>query len=241
MKLPMAPTLAGAAGLAVAVGIALTPAWRIEAAVSASGLPAFLPAAAPPLGITARIGLMLGAGGIVTVLLWFALLLLTGQTMLSLAKPAVADEADEDELPPAVRRADAHPDAPPRPPVRATRDLGTPFLDVTAPVEVGEEVTLPRDLDTPMALFDPAALPVEPVAPAPTVRPLFRAAAPEPVVEPEPEPEVQPAAPEPPSIADLLTRLDDGLNRRADAPKAAPPATGLASTLGALRQLATRG
>ena len=33
---------------------------------------------------------------------------------------------------PVLRRADAHPDAPPRRPVFANSDLGTPFLDVKA-------------------------------------------------------------------------------------------------------------
>ncbi len=81
------------------------------------------------------------------------------------------------EVPPSVRRADAHPDAPSRPPVRAERDLGTPFLDTPlASVDAEGERTIPRDLDTPLAMFDPDALPAAPAAPSPTVKPLFRPA-----------------------------------------------------------------
>jgi hypothetical protein len=250
MNRALPPVLAGAAGLAVAIAIALVPAWRIETVVSESGLPAFLPIAAPPLGWTARAALMLLAGLLVAVPLWIAL------TLLTAPRPTALTYAEdvEDDLPPSVRRADAHPDAPPRPPVRAGRDLGTPFLAPIEPVEA--EIALPRDLDTPMAMFDPQALPQVPAAPPPTVRPLFRPLEPEhelaefvpiaepepvdvPAFEPEPEPiaepwpahdlePVEPAAPavaEPaapaPSIATLLDRLDRGLQRRKR--DAAPP------------------
>lgn len=243
MNRTLPPVIAGAAGVAVAIAIALVPAWRIETVVSESGLPAFLPIAAPPLGWTARAALMLLAGVLVAVPLWIAL------TLLGATRPTALtyEEEIEDELPPSVRRADAHPDAPPRPPVRAGRDLGTPFLDPIESVE--PEIPLPRDLDTPMAMFDPHALPQVPAAPPPTVRALFRPIDPEPetvefapIVEPEPvdepsfEPEPEPIAeawpahdPEPvepvappvtepaapaPSIATLLDRLDRGLQRR---------------------------
>ncbi len=182
--LPLAPAVAGVAGLTVVALVALVPAWRIEAAVMASGLPALLPAAAPPLGWTARAGLMLGFGGLVTVLLWLGLMLLAPNAVLPLPRRSPKTKPRRAEVPPSVRRADAHPDAPPRPPVRAERDLGTPFLD--APLDAATpdgERTIPRDLDTPLAIFDPEALPAAPAAPTPTVKPLFRpdAVTPEPV------------------------------------------------------------
>lgn len=240
--------VAGASGLIVAIAIAVVPMWRIETVVSGTGLPALLPIAAPPLGWTARAALMLVAALAVAVPVWIAL------TLLAVRRPVALPAADEvvEEAPPSVRRADAHPDAPPRPPVRAARDLGTPFLD---PVAQGEaEVTLPRDLDTPMAMFDPAALPMVPAAPPPTVRPLFRPAAvdPEPIadVEPAPEPLVEPvesvADPLPPAagLSDLIDRLDRGLQRRRSERPVKPETTadvanpGLASALGALRRMA---
>ncbi len=246
MNRTLPPVIAGAAGVAVAIAIALVPAWRIETVVLESGLPAFLPIAAPPLGWTARAALMLLAGVLVAVPLWIAL------TLLGATRPTALTYAEEieDELPPSVRRADAHPDAPPRPPVRAGRDLGTPFLDPIESVE--PEIPLPRDLDTPMAMFDPHALPQVPAAPPPTVRPLFRPIDPEPEpiaeawpahdpepVEPVAPPVTEPSAPAP-SIATLLDRLDRGLQRRKrDAAEPSPePSPGLASALGALRRMA---
>lgn len=253
-SLPLAPAVAAVAGLVVVALVALVPAWRIEAAVMASGLPSLLPAAAPPLGWTARVGLMLGFGGLVTVLLWLGLMLLAPQATLPLPRRKPKVKPRRAEVPPSVRRADAHPDAPPRPPVRADRDLGTPFLDApVATVAPDGERPLPRDLDTPMAMFDPEALPAAPAAPTPTVKPLFRpetAAPPEepqaaplpaaqaqdetppPPVEPVPEPSIE-AAPEPatpapkphaePSLSALLARLDQGLSRRDPAPTPADP------------------
>lgn len=236
------PTMvAGASGLIVAIAIAVVPTWRIEAVVSDTGLPALLPIAAPPLGWTARAALMLVAALAVAVPLWIALTLLSGHRPAALP---FADEVDE-ETPPSVRRADAHPDAPPRPPVRAARDLGMPFLD---PVVQGDaEVTLPRDLDTPMAMFDPEALPMVPAAPPPTVRPLFRppVAEQEAVAEraPTPEPVADPAPPTA-DLSELIDRLDRGLQRRRGDRPAEPVVSaeagnpGLASALVALRRMA---
>lgn len=235
-------------GLAVAIAIAFVPMWRIETVVSETGLPTFLSIAEPPLGWTARAGLMLVAAVAVAVPVWIALRLLVERGPVAL--PSV--DEDVEEAPPSVRRADAHPDAPPRPPVRATRDLGQPFLDPVGPVD--PEVALPRDLNTPMAMFDPEALPMVPAAPPPAVRPLFRPTVAEPEPEPDPEPvaEVRPAPPpleesvadpvQPaPSLSALIDRLDQGLQRRRDDRPAAAPETanpGLASALGALRRMA---
>ncbi|KQM61538.1 MULTISPECIES: hypothetical protein [unclassified Sphingomonas] len=249
MNRTVPPVVAGIAGLAVAVAISLVPTWRIETVVSASGLPALLPIAEPPLGWTARVGLMLLAALLVAVPVWIALSLLVVRRPLTLPE----EDGIAEEAPPSVRRADAHPDAPPRPPVRAARDLGMPFLD---PIVEGEpELDLPRDLNTPMAMFDPEALPMVPAAPPPTVRPLFRppVADADPVMEPEPvvEPDAVPplsvealAEPTPPApgLTELIDRLDRGLQRRrGDRPAAPAPDAGnagLASALGALRRMA---
>lgn len=250
MNRSLPPLVAGASGLLVAVAIALVPMWRIETVVTESGLPALLPIAAPPLGWTARAGMMLLAAVLVAVPVWIAL------TLLAVRRPVALPSAEDpaEEAPPSVRRADAHPDAPPRPPVRAARDLGMPFLDPVASSE--PEVELPRDLNTPMAMFDPAALPMVPAAPPPTVRPLFRPPAieVEPVAESEPEPAPPPveavdepaASPTPPApgLSELIERLDRGLQRRrGDVPTKAEPdpegtRAGLASALGALRRMA---
>lgn len=103
------------------------------------------------------------------------LLALTGAGLIAWRRLATVRRAGGT---PVLRRADAHPDAPARPPLRAMRDLGTPFLDIRAidgagarPVEVVERA-LPRDLAQPLAAFDPGAIPAVPRAPAATLSPL---------------------------------------------------------------------
>lgn len=123
-----------------------------------------------------------------------------------------ADEA------PVLRRADAHPDAPSRPPLFAMRDLGTPFLEVRAsercpvsaapapiePAPLPVERALPRDLSQPLAAFDPGAIrdvPLAPPAKLPSLRPRPRD---ERITRPETEA----------SIHALLDRLERGMIRR---------------------------
>jgi hypothetical protein len=109
------------------------------------------------------------------------------------------EEIDPDAvITPVLRRADAHPDAPPRPPLLATRDLGRPFdafrtpadivkIEVEA-VDMVEEIAapvlepavapveqpLPVDLDQPLAAFDPDAMPEVPLAAPVALPPLSR-------------------------------------------------------------------
>lgn len=196
MKLNRWPVLvAGGAGLVVAgVMLAVPTAW-LERGVIESGIAAIVSAAEPPLGTTARILVSLGGGIAVAAVILFGLNLLLGR-----AAPGGAAAAGPRM---SVRRADAHPDAPPRAPLLATRDLGVPFLDVRAPVEDGVEPEplvletpvaalplpppdapiapiappaerpIPTDLDLPMAAFDPAAVPDVPAQPV-RVPPLIR-------------------------------------------------------------------
>ena len=196
MNLPIAPLAAAVLGTAVAGACALMPASMLEGLVMASGLPAVVAAAAPPLGMTARLAVAAGAGGLVAVFGWLVLFLLLGTRSVAFGR---AKTVEPDELPtPVLRRADAHPDAPPRPPLLATRDLGTPFLEVTArakveqvesppviapepvvePTPVAEEQDLPLDLEQPLAAFDPQAIPDMPMPPPVTLPPLRPAARP---------------------------------------------------------------
>lgn len=175
LNLPLAPTVAVAGGLLIALLFLTIPAELLERLIVASGIPAVLAAAEPPLGVTARIALGLVMGGGFTAFAWFGLTLLDGDTPLTLGKVAAS-----------LRRRDVHPDGPPRPPLFAARDLGTPFLDVKAPIEPERELDLaafepvarpieqplPRDLDQPMAAFDPVALRDEPLPAPEPVAPL---------------------------------------------------------------------
>jgi hypothetical protein len=180
--LPVAPLGAAALAASVALLFAVMPASILENLVLDSGIAALVPAAEPPLGFTARAALIMIGGGGLGLLAWLGLYLLYGTRTIDLnRKMAPATDAA-----PILRRADAHPDAPARRPLFASRDLGTPFLDVTAPTRVaGQPVSvgpmpdlpyqsrvepkladsapaeraLPQDLDQPLSAFDPQAIP----------------------------------------------------------------------------------
>jgi hypothetical protein len=85
-------------------------------------------------------------------------------------EPVTASPCEPDMLPiPIIRRVDAHPDARPRPPLRASHDLDMPAWALPkVPVEqeaATAERDLPADLDQPLAAFDPAAIPAVPLPP----------------------------------------------------------------------------
>ncbi|MEA3540912.1 MAG: hypothetical protein U9R77_02165 [Pseudomonadota bacterium] len=137
--------MAGLAAIAAAAALLATPVGLLETVVASSGLSEALPAAAPPLGLTARL-LMAGfvgmlAAGLVAAMnrdqdaadderdkdgrqhrasgarhMGFAFSKLT-----ALARGRAMPVAEPDA--PSLRRADAHPDAPPRPPIFASRDF----------------------------------------------------------------------------------------------------------------------
>lgn len=241
LNLPVAPLVAAVIGGLIALVFALIPAGFLEDLVIDSGIAAVMPAAEPPLGITARAVLILVAGGGTALIAWFSLFLLLGDRAIVLQKSA---EAEDGEKAPVLRRADAHPDAPARRPLSAHRELGTPFLEVRAhrpvhakadepeiePAPVEEppvERDLPTDLDTPLAAFDPHAIPEEPIdwfpKPSPLLSkprrqvfdagerfetfeltPMVRGALSEPDPEIEPEPE---AEPEPAAVPNVVTAV----------------------------------
>lgn len=181
LNVPVAPLIAGGVAITVASIFALVPGAVLDTLVTESGIAALIPAAEPPLGFTARLALMLVGGGGAGLIAWFGLYLLIGARAIALfGKGDALLTADV----PVLRRADAHPDAPARRPLFANSDLGTPFLDVRAPValtldETPEpvivvpaapvivlppvEADLPTDLDQPLAKFDPHAIPDEPL------------------------------------------------------------------------------
>lgn len=158
LTLPLAPLIAGGLAVLVALVFALMPADLLGRLALDSGIAALVPAAEPPLGTTARMALVLVGGGGVGLVAWFALYLLIGTRSISISGREAGVDA-----PPVLRRADAHPDAPARRPLFANQDLGTPFLEVRAPVHLAlEERDLPTDLDQPLASFDPRAIPQAP-------------------------------------------------------------------------------
>lgn len=230
----IAPLGGALAGVLVAAACMLVPTDTLETMVWNSGIAALVPAAAPPLGFTARGVLALASGIVSAAVTWSALFLLFGPGGFLAPRPRRHDGI------PALRRADAHPDNPARRPMSAA-DLGTPMMEITAGDAGGDkqdapardwfaddavpdaERNLPGDLDLPLAAFDPAAVlavPREPVRPvAPLAKPGL---APGERLETfEPEPSVPPAEPQrhepvaPQTIESLLRRLEEGAGRRA--------------------------
>ena len=223
---PLVPPVGGAVvGVGIAALFALLPGPMLEAWVWSSGIPALVAAAAPPLGTTARVVLALSGGAMAGSVMWSVLYLLMGPGGL-FAPKSLANAV------PVVRRADSHPDAPPRRPMTAA-DLGTPLMEVNAPTPPVEQ-PVPADLDQPLAAFDPASIPAVPLTPSAPVAPLARspiiAAAPssstrEPLapgeridtyvltppvatLPPQPQPR-RPVEAEKPSIDALLRRLEE--------------------------------
>ncbi len=160
-----------AVGLVAAAMVATMPQISLDLMVTRIGLPQLIGAAAAPVGVTGR-----------TLLAVLALLPFVGVAAMAWAGPgglrwparAYLTAGATDDAP-TVRRADAHPDAPPRRPIRAGDDLGAPLPIRTISVTRGVpelEQPLPYDLDQPLAPFDPVAIPDVPREPVRAVAPL---------------------------------------------------------------------
>lgn len=225
------PVIAAVVATLAGLLVAILPEWRLVVLVEGLGLPSILSAARPPLGMTARMLLALATGAAVGA-----------ATVAGLRLSLRLVPAPREDGVPMLRRADAHPDAPARRPIRAMEDLGDPLpirsRSILKTSEHTAERTLPTDLDTPLAAMDPGAIlaaPQEPVRPvAPLARPvpvaedafalvpIRRAAREKPVREPMPV-----------TVAGLLDRLERGASRGIR-PQPSPEG------LGALEGLAVR-
>lgn len=141
---PAVPAVIGAGALTFLFGALMPMDW-----VGAIGWNLYLDRLSdlfvPPVGNGARLALALGMAAVAALIGGIvALVLARPQDMgLTRRKPARADAAaaDEGEAAPRRRRADLHPDDPPRPPIRAGRDLPAEGLFPTAPAsEAAPEV-----------------------------------------------------------------------------------------------------
>ncbi len=209
--------VAGLAAFAVAFLAFAMPGDMLAGLIGATGLPSLLPAAEPPLGMTARIAIG-GAGAAATFGLVFYLLRVLDRSMLGSSRPR---PAPADDAAPKLRRRDIHPDAPATRPILAARELGEPapparpaakaplWLDDAAPSEPEETIEAA-----------PEELAAEAPAPEPAPEPEPE---PEPAPEPEPEPSPEPAAAASTSLAELMERLERGLARRTARPAAPAP------------------
>lgn len=249
INLPFPAFLGGVVASLIALVMLLAPTHLLESAVLDSGVAALVGAAEPPLGLTARIVLALMLGGGAGAVLAFATFLWAGEQ----GRHPKAGKVAADSTPiPILRRADAHPDAPARRPLFAAQELGTPFLDVTASREPVERA-LPKDLDQPLAAFDPGAILPTPREPLRPVAPLIRPQALEPgerletfpltppPVTDDPLPMPSPARSAEATIQSLLERLEIGIQHREEARRTAvdPQPGTLNDKLVELRRLAT--
>lgn len=246
--------MAALGGLVAALAVLLTPVGLIEMLVASSGLSEALPAAAPPLGLKARILIAL-----------FAAIMVMGIILTMRRDATVATEPSEKKqrverakgarkmgfafskwaalargrsiesvegAPPTLRRADAHPDAPARAPIFASRDLNG--VDIFARPESGrrglvaqavvEAPAIRSTPDFPMpaaplpvaeadlpqpAFLRPAASMVEPEAAEEAPPAIEAKAPPAPLPTPAPRPSTQGL-----TIGQLTERLERGLSQR---------------------------
>lgn len=145
----MALALAGGMGACAVLASLVLPGALLEDMVLSSGIAALVPAAEPPLGTTARLCIGLFAGGLVALIAWMGL-----SALMAWIDSREVD-GPEGERRPTVRRADAHPDARPRVPLRAS-DLEVPVYGRVLRPEPEPEVEEILDLEE-------EALPEEPV------------------------------------------------------------------------------
>jgi len=119
------------AALATGAAVFLMPTAILEAAVLASGMAETFAPLQPPLGWKARLGLALMSSGSA-----FGMVLLLMR--LAVRAPAQRTEptgTKDEPAAPKVRRRDRHPDAPTRPPLSVSRDLGIGVDDDQEPAE----------------------------------------------------------------------------------------------------------
>jgi len=232
--------VAAFAAVAVAFLAFAMPADLLTDLVGSSGLPSILPAAEPPLGFKARIGV-----GLVGALLIFAVVLVLLRLLDRTGLDGKSAKAAEPEQP-RTRRRDFHPDAPAPWPISAARDFGEPSSTADSrplwldPVEPEPDAV--AFAEVPEAFADepePESIELEPESPAfqPEPQPFDVRMELDPfdfAPEPEaiafaPEPETrQEAAPEPvdgsASLAELIARLERGLARARTGQDTAPAA-----------------
>ena len=175
--------LAALAALSVGFVFFAMPGDLFADLIGMTGLPSLLPAAQPPLGATARIF----AGAVGMALVFGAVFLLLRRLDRGRSGFRGFEAEAETIETPRLRRRDLHPDAPPRPPIFATRDLGEPSEDMSDWMLEAE-----LESEAELILTEPEAADPEPEA--------------APAAEPPPE--------DSRSIPELMERLERGLARR---------------------------
>jgi hypothetical protein len=128
ISLPLAPVMAGSIGFGIAIVIGTLPAPLFEDMVMASGLPALLSAAEPPLGLTARALVTISLGLLIAAIAQVPLSWLYGRRRVRIKTPKAVSHIKVHNIGAEWARA-----ASPKPrPIVAHEELGAPFLSVNA-------------------------------------------------------------------------------------------------------------
>ncbi|MDT9599155.1 hypothetical protein [Sphingosinicella rhizophila] len=222
LLLSLDAAVASFAAASLAFLIYAMPASLFSRLVVASGLPGLVPAAEPPLGMTARFAVLVAAAALCFLGIWSLLRLLDRIPARRPQRHYVTFPTEA----PRLRRGDAHPDAPPRPPLLAGHDFGEPFE--TWPADPADPAVA-EQIAEPLILSDP--LPQEAIVEAAAAAPehdFERVSAPAPARGAAVIDALKVALPDPAeeSVTGLMQRLEGGLVRREQAPVAepAPPA-----------------
>lgn len=240
---PALPAVIGAAALTFLFAAVMPMAWvaGISWNLYLDRLSDFF---VPPVGNAARLSLALGMAAVAALIAGFIALLIAEPEQAGLIalgrrlKPRRA--AAQDDAPVRRRRADVHPDDPPRPPIRAGRDLPAQGLGpvVAAPDHAVPATAYAFEAEDELILADLAPVEVEEAGAEPWLQPVDRAG---------------PAMPDPTdnSLGAMVARLEAGLARRRPVatsaipvPEAAPEAEGdgeidfaLEAALGTLQRM----
>ena len=157
-RIPFAPVVAILFGVAAAILVAAVPQWMFEAGVVASGLPGMIAAAAPPLGLLARLLAIALAFGGVAVLVWALVAPLTkffeAKARARTPWRDAGYDADVDSA-----RSDL---LPPRRPIFAPDELGAPLMSDEAIAPVVPFLEPEPALATPLVVDESPAIMVTP-------------------------------------------------------------------------------
>lgn len=157
-RIPFAPVVAVLFGTVAAILVAALPQWMFESAVVASGLPTVLAAAAPPLGLVARLLAIALAFGGVSFLVWALLAPVTKffEAKARARTPWRDAGYDADSI---MMRDNP---LPPRRPIFAPDELGAPLMSDEAIAPVVPFLGSDPDLAVPVGFEE-----LQPMMPAP--------------------------------------------------------------------------
>jgi hypothetical protein len=193
--------VAALAGLSVAFLAFAVPGDTLAEIMGSTGLASVIPAAEPPFGLKARLGI--GAAGAVAV---FAAAFMFLRWLDRLGTRSAENGEPVEREAPRLRRRDLHPDAPPRPPIMATYEFGEPEYARPSAVELRKPAAPEAQdewlLDEPVPFDAPEPEPLSPPAQEPTAK----------AADPVPLPVDAPAPAG--NLDALMARLEEGLARR---------------------------